>query len=41
MEIPLGNLTVDETINVNFEDTGVRVCAVFISFRIETSGGFW
>ena len=40
MEIPLGNLAVDGTIKVNFEETGAKVCAVFISFRIGTSGGF-
>lgn len=41
MEILLGNLAVDGMINVNFGETVVRVCAVFISFRIGTSGGFW
>jgi len=30
MEIPLGNLAVDGTINVNFEETDVSVCALGI-----------
>jgi hypothetical protein len=34
MEISLGTSAVDGTINVNYEEADVRVCAVFISFRI-------
>jgi predicted Zn-dependent protease len=40
-EILLRNLDVEGTIKVNLEETGVRVCAGFISFRIGASSQFW